>query len=133
MPIFEKSLLGFSYSNELIKCFKDQTNLRNSIYINSTDNGTMIKSIGVVEDSFSRKSKNGNDYLKLTLSDEYGRYDAILVDGRKKNFSSFKEKSEMPEKTNIVVFLGSKGDDIIFLEELSIIDEKIYMKLSDLR
>ena len=130
---FEKSLLGFSYSNELIKCFKDQTNLRNSIYINSTDNGTMIKSIGVVEDSFSRKSKNGNDYLKLTLSDEYGRYDAILVDGRKKNFSSFKEKSEMPEKTNIVVFLGSKGDDIIFLEELSIIDEKIYMKLSDLR
>ena len=130
---FEKSLLGFSYSNELIKCFGNQTNLKNSIYINSAENGTMIKSIAVVEDSFSRKSKNGNDYLKLTLSDEYGRYDAILVDGRKKNFTKFRSKNNLPEKTNIVVFLGSKGDDIIFLEELSIVDEKIYMKLSDLR
>lgn len=130
---FEKSLLGFSYSNELRKCFKNQTNLKNSIYINSCDEGVLIKSIAVVEDAFSRKSKNGNDYLKLTLSDEYGRYDALLVDGRDKNFTKFKSKSKMPEKTNIVVFLGTKGKDIIFLQELSIVDEKIYMKLSDLK
>ena len=101
--------------------------------IHSASKGDKIKCIAVVEDSFSRKSKNGNDYLKLTLSDEFGRYDAILVDGRFKNFTKFKNRSKMPEKTNIVIFLGSKGEDIIFLEELSIVDEKIYMKLSDLR
>jgi DNA polymerase-3 subunit alpha len=130
---FEKNLLGFSYSNELRNCFGGSKNLKNSLDVSSASKGDTIKCIAVVEDSFSRKSKNGNDYLKLTVSDEYGRYDAILVDGRFKNFTKFKNKSKMPEKTNIVVFLGSKGEDIIFLEELSIVDEKIYMKLSDLR
>jgi DNA polymerase-3 subunit alpha len=130
---FEKSLLGFSYSNELRNCFGNNKNLKNSLDVYSASKGDKIKCIAVVEDSFSRKSKNGNDYLKLTLSDEFGRYDAILVDGRFKNFTKFKNKSKMPEKTSIVIFLGSKGEDIIFLEELSIVDEKIYMKLSDLR
>ena len=71
--------------------------------------------------------------MKLSVSDEYGRYNGIMVDGRDKKLSKFKRKSKIPEKNNIVILFGSKGDDILFLEDLSIIDEKIYMKLSDLR
>ena len=71
--------------------------------------------------------------MKLSVSDEYGRYHAIMVDGRDKKLSKFKNKSKIPEKNNIVVIFGQKGEDILFLEDLSIVDEKIYMKLSDLR
>ena len=131
---FEKSLLGFSYSCELKNVFgQNSERLNNSIYFNSCDLNVRAKYIAVVDDVFCRKSKNGNEYMKLLVSDEFGRYNVIMVDGRDKKLSKFKSKSKIPEKNNIVVFFGSKGEDIIFLEDLSIIDEKIYMKLSDLR
>ena len=38
-----------------------------------------------------------------------------------------------PSKNNIVILYGSKGDDILFLDNLKIMDEKIYMKLSEVR
>ena len=131
---FEKSLLGFSYSKELRDSFGNgNENLQNSLHFESCDRNTKSKYIAVVDDVFCRKSKNGNDYMKLSVSDEYGRYNGIMVDGRDKKLSKFKRKSKIPEKNNIVILFGSKGDDILFLEDLSIIDEKIYMKLSDLR
>jgi DNA polymerase-3 subunit alpha len=131
---FEKSLLGFSYSKELRDSFSGENqNLQNSLHFESSELNSKSKYIAVVDDVFCRKSKNGNDYMKLSVSDEYGRYHAIMVDGRDKKLSKFKNKSKIPEKNNIVVIFGQKGEDILFLEDLSIVDEKIYMKLSDLR
>ena len=69
----------------------------------------------------------------MTIGDEFGRYDVLLLDGRDKNLSKFLNKNNLPEKNNIIVLLGKKGEDIMFLDEASIIDEKIYMKLSDLK
>jgi hypothetical protein len=40
---------------------------------------------------------------------------------------------KVPKKGNIVMVYGSKGEDIVFANKLSIVDEKIYMKLSDLK
>jgi len=131
---FEKSLLGFSYSNSLRDSFGDQAErLNDSSYFYSCEKNKISKYIAVVDDVICRKSKNGNDYMRLSVSDEFGRYNAIMVDGRDKKLSKFKSKSKIPEKDNIVLLLGSKGDDVLFLNEASIVDEKIYMKLSDLR
>ena len=69
----------------------------------------------------------------MTIGDEYGRYDALLLDGREKNLTKFLADNTLPEKNNIIVLLGSKGDDILFVNQASIIDEKIYMKLSDIK
>ena len=41
--------------------------------------------------------------------------------------------NKIPEKGNIVILFGAKGEDVIFMDNLSIVDERIYMKLSDLR
>ena len=71
--------------------------------------------------------------MRLSISDEYGRYNGIMVDGRDKKLSKFKMKSDLPEKNNIIILFGTKGDDVLFVDDLSIVDEKIYMKLSDLR
>ena len=132
---FEKNLLGFSYSNELKNVFGSQSeSLNNSLSFFSSELNDKGKYIGVVEDAFKRKSKNGNDYLKLTIGDEYGRYNAIMVDGRTKSLKKYiDDGNKVPEKGNIVIIFGSKGEDVLFLDNLSIVDERIYMKLSDLR
>jgi len=131
---FERSLLGFSYSGELRESFKEEhLSLKNSLHFRACELNDKSKYIAVVDDVFCRKSKNGNEYMKLSLSDEYGRYGALMVDGRDKKLSKFKNRSKLPEKDSIVILLGSKGEDILFIEELSIVDEKIYMKLSDLK
>ena len=132
---FEKNLLGFSYSNELKNVFGSQSeSLNNSLSFFSSELNDRRKYIAVVEDSFKRKSKNGNDYLKLTIGDEYGRYNAIMVDGRVKSLKKYiNDGNKIPEKGNIVIMFGAKGEDVLFLDNLSIVDERIYMKLSDLR
>ena len=132
---FEKNLLGFSYSKELKDVFGNQSErLNNSVYFWSLDLNQKGKFIGVVEDSIKRKSKNGNEYVKLTVSDEYGRYNAIMVDGRQKTLTKHQRNGGViPEKGNIVVLFGSKGEDVLFLDNMSNVDERIYMKLSDLK
>lgn len=130
---FEKSLLGFSYSKNLSDCFGANRNFKNSLFFNSCEAGDKGKYIGVIEDVISRKSKKNNQYIKMTIGDEYGRYDALLLDGREKSLTKFLSKNQTPEKNNIIILLGSKGEDILFVNEASIIDEKIYMKLSDIK
>ena len=46
------------------------------------------KFIGVVEDSFRRVSANGNQYIKILLSDEYGSMPSIMVDSRRQRTCS---------------------------------------------
>jgi len=93
------------------------------------------KFIGVVEDCIKRTSRNGNKYMKLSISDEYGRYDAMLLNSRRGNFYDkyFSSEQKTPLKKNIVVAYGRKGEDIVFLDSLSIMDEKIYMKMSEIK
>ena len=132
---FERNLLGFSHSNELKNVFGSQSeSLNNSLHFFSVEKNDRSKYIAVVEEAFKRKSKNGNDYLKLIISDEFGRYNGIMVDGRQKNLQKYLNKgNRIPEKNNIVIAYGSKGEDVLFIDSLSIVDERIYMKLSDLR
>ncbi len=130
---FEKNLLGFSYSQNLRDCFGSSNTFDSSLDFHSAERNQTLKLIGVVEDAFSGKSKNGNFYLKMTLNDDLGRYDVLLVDGRKKNFTIFKNKNPIPEKNNIIICKGAKGDDILFIDQISIVDEKIYMKLSEIK
>ena len=130
---FEKNLLGFSYSTSLSECFGKQLNLKKSVDFNDSIVGSKNKYIGYVEDVFCRKSQKGNDYMKLRFGDEFGSIEGIMVDGRDKNLKKYKSKNKIPEKNNIIVCHGTKGEDILFINDLSIMDEKIYMKLSDLK
>jgi len=130
---FEKNLLGFSYSEKLSNCFGEGYGLKDSLHFMSSEVGSRSKYIGCIDDLFSRKSKNGNQYLKLSISDDTGRFDGLLINGREKNLDKFLSSNEMPDKNNIIVFSGTKGEDILFIDQMSVIDEKIYMKLSDLK
>ena len=97
------------------------------------------KFIGTVEDSFKKKSQNGNLYIKITLADELGRIPCLLMDTQRGNhrrtpLTQFLEKNKTaPEKGNILMVRGRKGDDVLFLDGVEVLDQKIYMKLGDLK
>ena len=93
------------------------------------------KFIGVVEDSMHRKSKAGNYYIRLVIKDELGSFNAMMVDNKneKKCTKYIESGKKIPEKDDIVVLRGSKGDDVLFIEGVEVMTSKIYMKLSDLK
>jgi DNA polymerase III alpha subunit len=133
---FEKKLLGYSYSCNLKDVFENEfQTLKNSVYYNSMENNEKAKFIGVVEDSFRKVSANGNQYIKILLSDELGSIPSIMVDSRRQRTCSdfLNAGGKVPSKDNIVIISGRKGDDIIFTDKFSIVDERICMKLADLK
>ena len=134
---FESNLLGYSYSTNLVEAFSDDEGDRfnNSLYFHSMNDRSSAKFIGRVEDCYKGKSRNGNSYLKVFAGDEYGTMLLMLIDNqRSPRCTNYLNKGgKPPEKGNIITFCGSKHEDLIFADELNILDEKIYMKLSDLK
>ena len=43
------------------------------------------------------------------------------------------EEKEAPEKDSIVTIVGKKSDDIVFVDDMNVLDGRIYMKLSDVK
>lgn len=129
---FENKLLGYS-SNLRLK------NILEGDYFDSEDlpnlnQGQKVKFCGIVLMSKKGKSRNGNAYLMLKLYDENGVFQALLCDNQRyKKFTEYiEDKKPIPEKDDIVTILASISDDkTLFIEELSILSETIYMKLSD--
>ena len=133
---FENKLLGYSYTSRLKDIFQsDIAKFKDTICFESMEKDSRDRFIGTITDVFKKKSQNGNSYLKLTLSDEVGSMQAIIGDwGNRQKLTNYLNKGNaMPEKGNIVSVLGSKGDDILFMDDINILDKKIYMKLSELK
>ena len=133
---FEKKLLGYSYSCFLKSVFSKETrSIEDSVFYNSMEVNQKAKFIGVIEDSFRSTSANGNQYIKILLSDEYGNIPAIMVDTRRQMTCTeyLESGNKVPDKDNIVIVVGRKAEDILFIDSMSIVDEKICMKLADLK
>ena len=53
---------------------------------------------------------------------------------RRRSLPEYLEKNnKIPEKGEIVIFTGRKGEDTIWVEDMKIQDNQIYMKLSDIK
>ena len=134
---FEKELLGFSYSSDLCKVFTHETSPpQNSIYFKSLEPRESAKYIFSVAFSKKEKSRNGNLYIKLELEDEYGSIDAIMCDtAREKKCSNYLENHAVPKEGSIVTLHGEKtrDGDAVFVNNMKIIDDQIYMKLKDIK
>ena len=141
---FENKLLGYSPTISLKEVFSDTgEKFGNSVDFRNLALDEHGRFIGVVVDSFKGISRNGNAYLKAVIRDEVGEYPVMLMDrscrnefgqwSRVKVLSNFYDKHEKGlAKDSIVVFYGSKGDDILFAQGFEVINEKIYMKLSEI-
>lgn len=130
---FETKLLGYSYSGDLKSVFQDSEGLFNSLdfYENINCRG---KFIGLVTDVYKGVSRSNNKYFKMTISDEYGSYPVMFMDNsRGLKYSNYiNSGGKLPEKDDIISLVGSRFNDAVFADSITLLQHKIYLKLSDL-
>jgi DNA polymerase III alpha subunit len=132
---FERKYLGYSHSTEIKKVFNNSDNLFNSLELKSVPDHDRVKFVGVVLDCVSRTSRAGNKYMRVEIQDDFGKVNFMLTNNRRSATLDqyLHNGGKKPKEGEIVFVYGSKGEDIIFGEKLTILDEKIYTKLSEIK
>jgi DNA polymerase-3 subunit alpha len=133
---FEREMLGYSYSYTLREVFEEPKSAFTSILeFNSLDDNTLVRIVGVVTEVKKTTSKKGNKYMMLDISDESGKLSGMFGDNGKDNKWSrhLEEKLPVPQEDSIVTVVGKKFGDLLMVDKFSIIDEKIYTRLSQIK
>jgi DNA polymerase-3 subunit alpha len=134
---FETKLLGYSYSHNVREVFKSEIegSLISSNEVSSLEENQTVRFVGTVSDIMTRTSANGNKYARMDIFDDLGKLTVLLMDsereGRLTNYLN--SGKVLPKKDSIVIISGKKNRDIVFAEKLSLLEEKIYMKLSEIK
>lgn len=133
--VFENKLLGYTPSVRLKTVFNEpEHTFTDCLQFDSTFLNDKIRMIGVIEDVYKGKTrKNNKAFYRFQLKDEVGRISAMFLDGgqKEKLTEYIEDGKEMPKKDDIVIFTGRRGDDILWIDDIGVLNDKIYMKLSD--
>lgn len=133
---YENKLLGYTHGKTLKNIFSDERrDLINIEEIQDSIDNSRVLCIATVVKGWSRKSKNGNSYYKCIFTDETGEYQAMIFNSKMGNkMDQCKEENNgLPKEKNIVIIKGTKKDDVIFADMITIQDCKIYTRLSELK
>jgi DNA polymerase-3 subunit alpha len=129
---YERKLLGYSHCVRLKTIFDEKrAGLHYVEEVVSMRPNQRPVFIGVVEDIVARTSKNGNKYLKASVSDETAIIDCLMFNDNIKECDTM--NNGLPEKGNIVIVKGNKKEDAVFANLIAIQDNKVYTKLSELK
>ena len=134
---FESKLLGYSYSQNIREIFKSEVvgSFNCSDQIKSQENNSMVRFVGTVNDIVARTSANGNKYARIEVSDEAGNVTALMLDSaREMRYTNYVQSGKvLPKKGAIIILIGKKSNDIVIIEKLTLLEDKIYMKLSEVK
>ena len=106
-----------------------------ALQIKSSMQRSPIKFVGFVTDVIKRVSRNGNKYARLQIQDESGVVNALFLDSNNdQKFTNFLNSGKkLPKKGDVTVIHGVTGDDVVFVNLVKPINDKIYMKLSEVK
>jgi DNA polymerase-3 subunit alpha len=140
---FETKLLGYSYTTRLKEVFSSDNYLIDTKQAQGARLNSDIKLIGSILDIFKGTSRNGNEYVRISIQDEVGQINSLFMNSRRRVKGNWvrndrldnymKDNKSLPEKGNIVMIRATKGEDVLFIEEIRTLDKQIYMKLSDIK
>lgn len=130
--VYERKLLGFSYSEQLKDVFSDSyKNLTSIAEIKMEEDNYNVECVAEVKEvKKSTAKKSGKKYLRMLCTDESGEYNFMFF---AEKMHQYLDKNPIPEEGNYIYLRGRKGTDIVWLEEASVQDEKIYLKLAELK
>jgi DNA polymerase-3 subunit alpha len=132
---YESKLLGYSYSCRLKNVFSKKTNalLRSCEEVEYINDNALVKYIGVVKDVHSKVSRAGTKYQSITVGDETGRVRGMFFEYKYK--SNYLDKGKVfPVKDDILIVAGTKKDGgTVWIDDINIINNYIFMKLSDIK
>lgn len=130
---FEKELLGFSYSCNLFDILSKEQKVLKSIqyFRDEAKKDEKLYLCGTVKElSRSIAKKSGKDMLRFVLDDSGVSVRCLFCNN---HFAIWLKKNEvLPQDDDLVIVKGSKGDDAFFLNDISILNRKIYLKMRDL-
>lgn len=139
---YEKKVLGYAYSRNIKDIFKDEnSSMTDCQEVKQLAEYTSVKIVGWISDDFQegKSKKNGEKYWRFSVNDDKGRVMCLMMDSRNNRKPSLHLSNyianggKKPIEGNIVIVVGSKSRDIIFVNDLSIVEEKIYSRFSDLK
>lgn len=132
--VYERQLLGFSYTQKLKDIFSRLAgySLMSIDEIAMEEPEIQVECVAeVLEAKKSTAKKSGKKYLRLKCCDETGVYDFMLFGAA---YHQWADKGEpVPSEGSYVYLKGRKGEDIVWVNNLGVQDEKIYMKMSELK
>ena len=134
---YENALLGYTHGKFLRHVSSEYSHLESvETALGKTDK-SRVNFIGTVEDTYSAKSRKGTPYLRLTIQDETGVCTVMVFTQKNRdNIANCRRDNggTLPVKKGIVIVKGTKMDgDTIFADLVRIQDQKIYMKLSEIK
>ena len=132
---FEEKLLGYSYSHNVREVFNHGEDFNSAMQIKDMEQRSHIKFVGILTDIIRRTSRNGNKYARFSLQDEGGVVEGLFLDSaRDARLTNYLDSGKkLPQKGDIVIVHGSVGDDVVFVDKVFPLKDKIYMKLSDVK
>ena len=132
---FEEKLLGYSYSHTVREVFEAGEDFSSAVEIRDMEDRAHVKFVGTITDIMRRTSRNGNKYARISLQDEGGMLSGLFLDSpRDPRLTTYLEAGKkLPKKTDIIIIHGTVGDDVVFVDKVFPLKEKIYMKLSDVK
>lgn len=133
---YEKSLLGYVAYTKLIDIFLPYlSSLMPVNEINDSPDGTYCDFVGIIDENpvlGTSKTARKSRYAKYIISDESGTSKVMIFNDSLEECKIL--NGVLPKANDIVVVKGvRKGDDAIFANSISVQQNKIYTKLSDLK
>lgn len=140
---YENVLLGYTYNTSLRDIFKEKNhNLKSILEIKEMPVESNISLIGVVKEFTLGTSKlKKTKYLRLLITDETSEMTVLLFGKSPESKDDREDKLEnckllndgLPKEGNIVIIFGRKKEDAIFADRISVQDQIVYTKLSQLK
>ena len=133
----ERELLGFSYSTNLLKIFKPHcSDLISILEATQTFERDRVHVIGEILELKEWKSKEKKlPCMKIKIQDHTGNYEVLFVnsDAEDRIGEIIENNGRKPKIGDIVIIRASKGSDILFGKSLSIQQNEVFMRISQLK
>ena len=135
---YENALLGYTHGKNLKQVHRDYSHLDSVEDSLNKDERSPVNFIGTVEDAFNpTKSKKGTPYFKIQVKDESSISNVLMFSNKNKdNIQLCRDMNggTLPAKGSIVIVKGQKMEgDTVFADLIKVQDQKIYMKLSEIK